>query len=189
MQQSFLYFPSHLSPALDQGGFCGGQVWGPYLPFRPRPVIHVRGTGDPGECLECSSVPLLRVGQAASCPSPSHLSLKLCIRVSHGAQMFIQLRHSKWNFLIFWSVYRNSTAKLKAVPCTKHRFLPISCKAGVLGRLGQESALPPRSLRTVRATGQPDPRGGGGFTSSRACGVYGTCALQAGPNVWLMRQE
>lgn len=71
MQQSFLYFPSHLSPALDQGGFCGGQVWGTYLPFRPRPVIHVRGTGDPGECLECSSVPLLGVGQAASCPSPS----------------------------------------------------------------------------------------------------------------------
>ena len=79
----------------------------------------------------------------------------------------------------------------KNCPCTKHRFLPISCKAGVLGRLGQESALPPRSLRTVGATGQPDGalRVGDGFTSSQACGVYGTCALQAGPNVWLMREE
>ena len=114
----------HLSPSLDQGSFCGGQVWEAYLLFCPRLMCHIQGAGGPGECLECSFVPLLCVGQAASCPSPNHLSLTLCIRVSHRAQMFIQLRNSKWNFLIFWSMYSKSTNKLKAAPYTTHRDPP-----------------------------------------------------------------
>lgn len=121
-----ILFPFFLSlvSLTRPGELLSGPGLGAYLPFCPRLMCHVKGAGGPGECLECSFVPLLCVGQAASCPSPSHLSLNLCIRVSHRAQMFIQLRNSEWNFLIFWSVYRKSTNKLKAAPYITHRDPP-----------------------------------------------------------------
>lgn len=81
----FFFFPLTIVSLTGLGELLKGQAWGTNFSFHPDAQSDVMcgRNGQPGECLECSFVPLFSVGQVASCPSHSHLSLKLHARMSH----------------------------------------------------------------------------------------------------------